>query len=348
MARRASTERAREPQEAGNKEKPHLEVIEGGKGKEKREQEPSWRQRAGEELKTMDVLAKEVRNLEKEILDAKSEEARAGLVEALEEIEGKLRETRSEWKQIIIDATFPEPSKDVEAALGEIRKMEAELKGESRESDTERALREIREMEAGPSVEVERIEREGAKPWETQETLMWEELRPGWEKDARTAAEDIKKKGAPEEKALAAEIIETNELPPRVERDLAHEAQKLGHEAERAMREVESLEARLDDAGVNTDKLATSNVARMKLGLRTLFNRKLRDLVRRYDGAVTRAVELDEDAKIAKLAEVDPARFSKVMNARIARTSALRARMEKRDAAFEKVMQQTGSAPRTG
>jgi len=331
--RRASAERAREPQEAENKEKPRLEVIEGGKGKEEREKEPSWRQRAGEELKTMDTLAREVRNLEKEILDARTEGARAGLVEALEEIEGKLRDARKEWKQIVIDATFPEPSKDVEKALGEIRKMEAEPK-----------------VIVAPEYakEVERVEKETAKPREVQEASVWEELRPGWDKDAERAAAELKGEGTQEEKMLTAELVTSNELPPRTERDMAHEARKLEHEAERAMREVESLEAQLDGMGVNTDELAVSGAARAKLALRTLVNRKLRDLMRRYDMAVTRAEELDEEAKITKLAESDPARFNKVMNARIARTSALRARMEKRDGAFDKVMQQVGSSSRNG
>lgn len=312
-------------------EKPHLEVIEGGKGKEKRE--PSWRARAGEELKTMDALAREVKNLEKEILDAKTEGARAGLVEALEEIEGKLRDARKEWKQIVIDATFPEPSKDVEAALGEIRKMEA-----------------------GPSVmvapeyakEVERIEKEGAKPWETRETLMWEELRPGWEKDAEKAVAEVNKNGTPEEKALAAEILKSNTLPPRVEKDVEHEARRFERDAERADREVAKLEQELEKYGVNPDKLAASAVARFSLSFRTFWNGKLDNLMTRYQEALDHADRMRADAQIAALAPRDPMR-SVAENAELIREYMNRRNSRRRrDDAYERLMQRTGSAPRLG
>jgi hypothetical protein len=329
--RRASAERPPQPQEAENKEKPHLKVIEGGKGK-RETPEPAISEAVRNQIERGDTLREQVRDLKREFLEAETPEERANLVTALEKIEAMLRRQNKEW-QIITASAFPEPSKAVEDALEEIRTMEAEPR-----------------VIVAPEYakEAERVERGGAKPWEIQETLVWEELQPGWEKDAKAAAEDLKKEGTPEEKALAAELLANNELPPRTERDLTHEARKLEHEAERAMREVESLEAQLDGMGVNTDDLAVSAAARAKLALRTLVNRKLRDLMRRYDMAVTRAEELDEEAKITKLAESDPARFNKVMNARIARTSALRARMERRDAAFDKVMQQVGSAPRTG
>lgn len=339
--RRASAERFMSAEKAPPKEKPHLEVIEGGKGR-RETPEPVISEAIHEQIERGDALREQIRELKNEFLESKTPEERANLVTSLEKIEAMLRRQNKEW-QVITASAFPEPSRAVEDALKEIRAMEVRPAVVVAPEHVKEAKRVKKKAE--PSVVVSP---EYATELGQLQSPHWEDLRSGWETGAETALATLAEEGSSEEKKLATEIKKTNELPPRVEREVGHEAHGLEREAERALREVDSLEARLDGAGVNTDELAVSATARMKLGLRTLVNRKLRELVRRYDAAVTRAEELDEEAKIAKLAETDPARFSKVMNARIARTSALRVRMRQRDAAFDKVMQQVGSSSRTG
>lgn len=317
MSRRASAERSPQPREAEAGEKPRLEVIEGGKGKETRE--PSWRTRAGAELKMMDTLAKEVKSLEKEILAAETAEARAGLVEALEEIEGKLRDARSDWKQIVADVPFPEPSTDVEKSLGEIKKME--------ESEVARSLREIREME------------QPKKPQEAQEPLMWTEPRAGWEKDAKAAANELKDSEPPGRNLTALEILEKNELPPRAEKEIEREARRLNSEANWAAREVETLEAKLAERGIDPEELAVSAVARFKLGFRMLADSKLRKLVKRYMLVQGHIDRTRAEAQIAELAPRDPMR-SITANAELLREYANRRKSrQQRDAAYERLVQ---------
>ena len=317
MARRASAERPRQPREAETGEKPRLEVIEGGKGKQEKAHEAAPSEPIREQLERGDVLREQVRELKKEFLEAKTPEERAGLVVSLEKIEGMLRRLNKEW-EILASSTLPEPSKAVEQALREIKKTE--------ESEVARSLREIREME------------QPKKPQEAQEPLLWEELRPGWEKDAKAAAEAVSEEGTREEQALAAEIMETNALPPRAEREVEHEARKLMHDAERADREVQKLEEELQKHGVDTDELATSAVARYSLSFRTLLNRKLRDLVRRHEAAQERADFLRSEAQIAELAPRDPMR-SVTANAELIREYANRRKARQRsDAAYERLV----------
>lgn len=319
MSRRASAER-RAVEPTPEEQKPRLELIEGGKRKEEREKEPSWSQRAGAELKMMDALAKEVKGLEKKILAAETAEARADLVEALEEIEGKLREARSEWKQIVADVPFPEPSTDVAGVL-----------------------REIREMEAEPKVVVateykEEVEKAGEKIVAPAEKL-WEEPRAGWEKDAKTAANELKDSEPPGMNLLAFEMLEKNELPPRMEREIEHEARKLEKEAARADWEVAKLEQQLERYGVNPDKLATSAAARFALSFRMFWNGKLDNLMMRYRETLDRADRARAEAQIAELAPRDPMR-SVAANAELIRKYANRRTSRQRsDAAYARLVQ---------
>jgi hypothetical protein len=258
----------------------------------------------------------ELKNREQEMRERLSK-----IQEAIAEKEKKAAEAQSleESKKAIQRGKL----KILEEEWAEKEKMKAESrrqKAEEQKVQAKEILKKFLEKEEKKKKEILIDEKEQEKLIEDAllarereaERLLHES--PAYE-DLKLAQEEMQKELLKPKvlEVIEVKFFEENELPEKAETDLLTDSKKLEAEAKILAKQCEEAEKQIKEKGVDVNKMELSLTERMKFSIKSLFDKKLRNLYRNFEMARTAEDSKRSEAQRLRLAATKPEEYKKRM-----------------------------------
>ncbi len=265
------------------------------------------------ELAELKMREQEMRERLKKLGETIAEkEKQAAEAQSLEESKkaiqrGKFKLLQEEWAE---RARAKEEEKSM-------REKEALAKKEKQKAQAKEILKKFLEKEEEKKKEVlideaeqEKLIHEALRDREAERLLREFPARADLELAMKQTREELKK---PKElEIMEIKYFEGGELPEKVEIDLLTDSKRLEAEAEILAKQCLETEKQLNEKGVDVNKMELSLTERMKLSIKSLFNKKLRSLYRSFEAARMAEDSKRFEAQRLRLAATKPADYIKL------------------------------------
>lgn len=148
---------------------------------------------------------------------------------------------------------------------------------------------------------------------------------PDYESALKQARAELTNPKKPELEVVEIQFFEDGEMPDKIETELLTESKRLDAEAKILAKQCGEAEKQLKEKGIDVNKMELSSTERMKFSIKSLFDKKLRNLYRSFEAARIAEDSKRSEAQRLRLAVAKPGDYVKLAAERAAETIARRA-----------------------